>query len=110
MENIKNIASPSTPTWDEMNYLWNDLAGLAWADLGAQSDKREAIAKLIGGTHERDIKHLESAYMSDCKVFLTSDKRDISSKRIELGSLLGIKVLHFHDHWLDFLSLIEGSI
>jgi len=106
-KNIKNIANPSTPTWAEMNCSWNELAGLTWCDLGGQSDKREAIARLIGGAHARDIKHLESAYMSGCKVFLTSDKRDISSKRIELESLLEIKVFHFHDHWTDFLGLIE---
>jgi len=43
------------------------------------------------------------------ELFLTSDKGDISSKRFEIEALLAIKVLHFQDHWDDFLSLVKNS-
>ena len=82
--NIKNSAPPSNPTWDEMNYSWNELSDLIWDDLGKTSDKHVEISRIIGKDNKRDIKHLDSAYMARCNAFITSDKDDICSNKNEI--------------------------
>lgn len=105
-KHIRHQAVPSNPTWDELNYTWSELDDPTWNDLGRKSDKRQAIEALLGPNSIRDAKHLDSAYMEGCRVFLTSDKRDIVSHRSELASLLGIEVFHFHEDWPAFLELV----
>ena|SRR5437867_2763819 len=107
---IRHKAAPSRPNWEELNYTWNELDSLTWDDLGKTSDKRQAIEALLGPNNIRDAKHLDSAYMEGCRVFLTSDKGDIVSRRGELVSLLGIEVFHFREDWNEFLALVaEGG-
>ena len=109
-KHIRKMAAPSSPTWHELNYPWNQLDGLTWNDLGKTSDKRQAIEALLGPSSIRDAKHLDSAYMEGCTVFLTSDKGDIVSRQGELVSLLGIKAFHFREDWNKFLALVaEGG-
>lgn len=104
-KNIRHKAAPSRPSWKEL-YTWKELDGLTWDDLGKTSEKRKTIESLLGPNCIRDVKHLDSAYMEGCEVFLTSDKGDIASRRHELASLLGITVLHFREDWNEFLSLV----
>jgi hypothetical protein len=103
-KNIKSAAPPSKPTWEEMNYSWNELPKLTWDDLDKTSGKYNRIKDLIGKENARDIKHLDSAYMAQCDAFITSDKDDISSKKNEIYQLLNIRVFHFHVDWENFVS------
>lgn len=105
---IRHMAAPSRPSWKEINYTWSELS-LTWDVLGKTSHKRQAIEALLGPNSIRDAKHLDSAYMEGCRAFLTSDKRDIVSRRSELVSLLGIEVFHFREDWNAFLALVAES-
>jgi hypothetical protein len=48
----------------------------------------------IGPESRRDVLHFDSAHKTACKIFLTSDKGNIWSKRAELEALTGIKIFH----------------
>ena len=77
--------------------------------MSGSSDKCGDIAEVVGSRNEIDIKHLDSAHLAGCKVFLTSDKGDLVSKREPLELLLGIKVLHFVDDWNEFIEIVQGE-
>lgn len=105
---IRHMAAPSRPSWKEINYAWSELS-LTWDALGKTSHKRQAIEALLGPNSIRDAEHLDSAYIEGCRAFLTSDKRDIVSRRGELVSLLGIEVFHFREDWNEFLALVAEA-
>jgi len=102
-KHIQGMAPPSNPTIAEMNYSYAELGDMSYEKLGEQSSKIQEIEKLLGKQHKRDIKHLDSACMAGCHVFLTSDKDDLVSKRDQIIMLLGINVFHFQDGWGDFI-------
>ncbi|MCP4493753.1 MAG: hypothetical protein GY820_41595 [Gammaproteobacteria bacterium] len=106
---IANIAEPSKPTYQEMNYTYAELDGITYADLSKQSDKFGEITTLIGSRSERDIKHLDSAFQTKCEIFVTSDKGDICSKKAEIFGLLGIRVIHFQDDWDQLIELCANG-
>lgn len=106
---IRHRALSSRPTWSETKYTWNELEGLTWNDMGKQSDHWPAIQSLIGKGNRVDAKHLDSAYMEGCQVFLTSDKGDICTHKRTLEQLLGIKVFHYREDWNEFLSLFPAT-
>lgn len=91
---IKKAAMPSQVGWGDLNSCtWDDLLW-TWDDFSG-SDKYGAILKIVGGRNNRiDALHLDSAYKSNCKIFVTSDKDDIWKHRVELLRLLGITVFH----------------
>jgi len=99
---IKSMARPSQPRFNEIKYTYAELDNLTYMDLNQKSDKNEQITNLIGKGNKLDIKHLDSAYISGCKAFLTSDKDDISSKGKEIYQLLGIRVFHYCLDWDSF--------
>jgi hypothetical protein len=101
---IKHKAPPSEPSWEELNYTWQELDDLSWLDMGRTSQKWQSIKVLLGPNNLRDAKHLDSAFMEGCSVFFTSDKGDIVSRRDEIWTLLGLEVLHFRDDWDEFVS------
>lgn len=109
---IRRKTKPSKPSYKELNYTYEELSGLTYNDLGTTSDKWKAIEILLGPNNRRDAKHLDSAYLEGCTIFLTSDKADIVSRRGDIGPLLGITVLHFLDDWDRLLALIAnpGSV
>jgi hypothetical protein len=107
-KHVRHMAAPSRPSWKEINYTWSELT-LTWDALGKTSHKRQEIETLLGPNSIRDAKHLDSAYMEGCRAFLTSDKRDIVSRRDELRSLLGIEVFHFHVGWEAFLAFVAEA-
>lgn len=109
---IIHRASPSNPTWEEAKYTWKELGSLSWNDMGRQSERWADILRLIGNNNTVDAKHLDSAYMIGCQVFLTSDKDDIVTHSRSLEKLLGLKVFHYREGWIEFLSFLaaEGKI
>lgn len=104
---IKDRSPGSNPSWDEGDSTWDDDDG-SWEESSEGSDQWENILKLVGTQNKKDAKHLDSAYMSKCDIFLTSDYDDISSKANSIFSLLGIRVFHSTKDWNAFLDFIEG--
>jgi transposase len=93
-KNIKNSGVPSKATYiDLKNYKYNDLKGISYSDFSG-SDKYEKIVSVLGVENRVDILHLDSAYKSQCEVFLTSDKHDIWKKREELLVVLGMHIFN----------------
>ena len=91
---IKNSGQPSAATWKDLgNYTWNDVPG-TWDDY-RESEKYKEIINIIDLENKRvDILHLDSAYKSKADAFITNDKDDILSYRVELEKALGFKFFH----------------
>ncbi len=51
--------------------------------------------------------HVDSAYKSGCKCFVTRDKDDILSKRESLEKLLGIRFFHPEDDREELAKFIK---
>lgn len=89
---IKKSGLPSECGWSDLkNFTWDTLPN-TWDDYSG-SDKYQQIIQLIGLENKRlDISHLDSAYKSECEIFLTNDKDDIWIHRAELEDLLNIRI------------------
>jgi hypothetical protein len=73
----------------------NELSNVSLGDCEGSFhfSKIEAIIGK-GPQNRRDVLHFDSAYKTGCKIFLTSDKKDICSKKEALEALTGIKTLN----------------
>lgn len=89
------LAKPSEAQWIDCHPSWMEFSGITWADF-IGSALHPQIEAIIGSGPEsrRDVLHFDSAYKTECTIFLTSDKGDIWSKRDVLESLTGIKIFH----------------
>ncbi len=103
---IKGRSPGSNPSWDEGDSTW-DVDDGSWDDSAKVSDQWEKILNLVGTQNQKDAKHLDSAYMAECNIFLTSDFDDISSKAKSILSLLGIHVFHSTKDWDAFLDFMK---
>jgi hypothetical protein len=106
---IKQRAEPSRPTWSELKYTWRELSGLTWNDMGRQSNIWPEIIKIVGSQNATDAKHLDSAYMTKCAAFITSDKTDIANRKDEIENLLNIRIFHYIENWDDFLAFVTAN-
>lgn len=105
---IQKVAKPSSPQYRDLeHYTYNDLNSLTYSDLGQSSCKLLDIQRIIGKQHRVDAMHLDSAYMTGCKVFLTSDKDDVWMHREVLGALLGLKIFHIPSEIEEALHFIN---
>ena len=107
-EKVKRIKEPGVPSeaaWSEMNFSWENSPG-SWEDYKG-STKYVQIQEIIGRENKRDVKHLDSAFKSNCQAFLTRDKGDILSKKNELEEILKMKFFHPDDDWVEFCKFIE---
>lgn len=84
------LAIPSEAQWRDCHAAWEEFTEITWNDFKG-SNLHPQIEAIIGAANRKDVLHFDSAYKSGCKVFLTSDKGDIWSKRAMLESLTGIK-------------------
>lgn len=105
---IRHRAPGSNPTWDEGDSTWESAEG-SWEDAGRTSHLWESILKLLGPGNTRDAKHLDSAVMANCALFLTSDFDDLASKSEEILALTGVRVFHAVKDWSRFLRYVEGA-
>ncbi|MBN1186850.1 MAG: hypothetical protein JXB49_31525 [Bacteroidales bacterium] len=64
----------------------------------ARSELFEDIVRIVGAENYNDIRHIDTAYKEECQIFITSDKKDIVSKRKELEKLTGIKFFYDQDY------------
>ena len=106
---IKQRAEPSRATWSESKYTWSELGGLTWRDMERQSDLWSKIIKIVGSQNATDAKHLDSAYMTKCVAFITSDKTDIGNSKNAIENLLGIRIFHYIENWADFLAFVTAN-
>ena len=113
---ISKGAIPSDLKYDDpINYTYDELgtteglSTLTYDELGGVNSSFIQIQEIIGPQHRTDAQHFDSAHMSGCKVFLTSDKGDIWSKRGPLYALTGIRVFHIPSEWAAFLAHVQNG-
>lgn len=110
---IRSEVIPSALTYADLaNYTYEGLeqAVKTYADFQRNSEKFRAILGIIGNHNHKDARHIDSAYLTGCEVFLTSDKDDIWSHRFELKELLGITIFHTQTEWESFLMYIGNKV
>ncbi len=86
------VANPSASNWYQVNITWQEAIA-PWTDY-TESTIYSELEKIIGKQNKEDILHLDSAYKTGAHLFLTSDKRDIWSKRSTLESICGFKIFY----------------
>jgi predicted nucleic acid-binding protein len=101
---IKEVATPSEATWEELNIPWNKL-DFSWEEFSPSSRYSE-ICNIIGEANIRDAKHVDSAFKSKCQCIFTCD-RDILSHSQELEKLLNIKFFHPDNHKEEFMAFLK---
>ena len=116
---VRRLAIPSVVTADstyvtcDMTIPISDMVGSEKFEdirriIRRENEKRVmAPAGLIGEETEGDARHLDSAYRSGCRAFLTTDKRDILAHAAELEPLLGFRLFHSdedHDRFVAFIN------
>lgn len=82
------LATPSQLTWADAHSTWKE-SNFKWGDC-RKSKIFPDITKIIGNGNKQDILHVDSAYKTGCNIFLTSDKADIWTKRLELEAIPNI--------------------
>lgn len=109
-------AVPSDLRYDDLkNYTYDEfgttevLSTLTYDQLGGINSRFTEIQEIVGPQNRTDAQHIDSAYMTGCKVFLTSDKGDIWSKREALQALTGIRVFHIPSEWKEFLGYVRNG-
>jgi hypothetical protein len=88
-KHLKPTAQPSLAQWRDMNIPWDELGNLRFGDF-VGSAHLSKITSILGTSNRRDALHVDSAFKSLCKIFITCDN-DILSKRGELQTLLDMR-------------------
>lgn len=102
---ISDSGLPSRATFNDLdNFTWGTLPG-TFGDYEG-SEKFTEIENVVGRHNRVDALHLDSAFKSKCKCFLTRDKDDILSKSESLSKLLAIKIFHCDDDWNEFVQFV----
>jgi len=73
------------------------------------SNKYKEIQSIIGKKNAMDVLHIDAAYKSKCKAFLSPDKGDIISKKKELEILLQMKFFHHIVDWPEFIDFVNAN-
>lgn len=107
-KHIADSGIPSNATYADLkNYSYSDLSEISYSDFSG-SDKYTQILSILGLENRVDILHLDSAYKSQCEIFVTSDKHDILLKREELSKLLGMRIFQITE-LQDCIDYIETN-
>lgn len=111
---IRRGAVPSDLRYRDLaNYTYDDLGkvevlkDLTYKQLGGINSKFKELLEIVGHANRRDAQHLDSAQMTGCKVFLTSDKDDIWSNRESISLLTGLTVFHVQAEWDQFVAFVH---
>jgi hypothetical protein len=99
------LAIPSAVPWQYANVTWGEMNDTC--ENCCKSEIYDTIAKIIGKSNSEDILHIDSAYKSGCHIFLTSDKRDIHSKRLELEEICGFRIFFPKDDEQQIIACVE---
>lgn len=113
---IRKGAVPSDLRYgDSIQYTYGELKitevlkDLTYDQLGGINSRFAEILEIVGVQNRTDAQHLDSAQMTSCKVFLTSDKGDIWSQRELLFAAIGLRIFHVSSEWDDFLSYVQNG-
>lgn len=91
-KNISNDCLPaSNLTYDDLENSPATVGDLTF-DSFDSSDKIKQIEQIVGKENQKDVFHLDSAFKSNCDIFLTSDNDDIYSNKEDLEKLLSFKI------------------
>jgi hypothetical protein len=104
LHNSRDLALPSNTTWEKCHLPWNNPQ-ITWENF-SPSELFDEIKNLIGKNNPCDIFHIDSAYKEKCQIFLTSDKRDIHSKKAQVERLCNMKVFHPPSESLELIEYI----
>lgn len=100
------LGTPSVVTCDS-TYVTCDMT-IPIGEM-VESEKCAQIRRIIGKENEGDARHLDSAYKSGARAFLTTDKTDILQWAAELEALLSIRVFHPDLDRDRFMAFIHGA-
>ncbi|MBU4269598.1 hypothetical protein L6269_03845 [Candidatus Dependentiae bacterium] len=103
-----NLAYPSEVQWRDANISWAEDS-YTWGDCKGSILLSE-IKNIIGKNNRRDALHLDSAYKTNCSIFLTSDKKDIYSNKKILEPLLKIKIFHINQDINEFELHLKATL
>jgi hypothetical protein len=113
---ISKGAVPSDLRYDDfINYTYDELkttevlSTLTYDQLGGINSRFAEIQEVVGSQNRTDAQHFDSAYMTGCKIFLTSDRGDIWSKQEALHALTGIRVFHIPSEWAAFVAHVQSG-
>jgi hypothetical protein len=96
---IPGIAAPSGAQIRDLNLPINDLPGSISEYKG--SERFQEILAIVGHENRQDALHIDSAFKSQCVVFITTDSHILQHK-VKLLRLLGIQ---FFDSRIELLDL-----
>lgn len=91
----KDCSKPSNLTIDS-TYITADNTDICIGDTHL-SNKFYEIQNIIGKNNFNDVRHFDTAYKEGCKIFITPDKKDISSKSERLFDATGVMTFHCDD-------------
>jgi hypothetical protein len=100
---------------DFINYTYDELktteviSTLKHDELGGINSRVAEIQEIVGPHNRKDAQHFDSAHMTGCKAFLTSDKGDLWSKRQALEALTGVRVFHMPSEWPAFVAYAKNG-
>jgi hypothetical protein len=97
-------ATPSGALWRKEIYPWKEDS-YPWQH--NCSEKYKAIFEIVKKID--DSLHLDSAYKSQCKYFLTRDDSDIIRNKNELEKILGLKIFDPIEEKESFLKDLDLS-
>jgi hypothetical protein len=88
------------------------LRGLAFDDVrhALATSKLDAIIGVLGKHRRTDAQHLDSACMTGCRAFLTSDKDIAGANRPRLEAITDMRIFRpaSDDDWRAFVAFIDG--
>ena len=106
----RRVAETDTPSMitADMSCLTADSA-IRISDM-CESDRYSEVLRCVGGNNWCDALHLDSAYKSKCRAFLTRDKGDISKRKQQLESLLGLRIFdpYEDEDWEHFIEYVKS--
>lgn len=113
---LRRSGIPSDLQYEDLkNYTYDDFANietlkeLTYDQLGGVNSKIGEVLSIVGRYNRRDAQHIDSAQMTGCTVFLTSDKADIWSKRDRLHKIFGLRVFLMPGELTEFVSFVESK-
>lgn len=90
---ISPTAKPSALQYRDIVLPTKVPFNCTYDELGVGSELYPRILAIVGGSNRRDALHVDSAYKSGCRAFVTADS-DILARRTELEPLLSMVFLH----------------
>ena len=113
---IRRGALPSNLRYiDSSAYTYDDLKKdeylktVSWDQLRDATTRFAEILSIVGTQNRTDAKHLDSAFMTGCKAFLTSDKADIWAHRGALQHLTGMRIFLVSTEWNEFVGYLGDA-